>query len=165
MPALFENIKPMYGWIQKKNILIILGWSALISFLAIKSFWLFYLQNVKFYNLRITFRYGEGPGFTEIDAILIIAMSFLVSMLYADAKKLVWTYVTSIALSFVAIATYIFYYMWYVLDYASPLCLTPFGWEEILLLAIMNALRFMFPWGVFISLIGLITGSFLKSHF
>jgi hypothetical protein len=162
---LFENMKHIYGSIEKKGILVILGWSTLISLLAIKSYWLFYIQNLKFYVGKITFRYGQGPGYTAVDAILIIGVSFLIGMFFADAKTLVWTYITSIFLSFSMIVIYIFYYIWYVLDFATPLSLTAFGWEEILLIAIMNTLRFIFPWGIYLSLMGLVVGGFLRGTF
>jgi len=161
---MFEGVTHVYREIDKKTILVILGWSALISLLAIKSYWLFYIQNVGFYYSKITYRYGQGPGFTFIDAALIMGLSFLIGGFFADAKTLVWTYVVSICLAFLAIVAYIFSYIWFVLDYGTPLSLVAFGWEEIFLLAIMNALRFIFPWGMFLSLVGLVVGSFLRGY-
>lgn len=161
---MFEGVTHIYREIDKKTILVTLGWSALISLLAIKSYWLFYTQNVAFYQLRIIYRYGQGPGFTLIDAALIMGLSFLIGGFFADAKTLIWTYVASICLAFLAIVAYIFSYIWFVLDYGTPLSLIAFGWEEIFLLAIMNTLRFIFPWGIFLSLVGLVVGSFLRGY-
>lgn len=155
----------VYMRIEKENILVVLGWTAAISLLIIKSFWLFYVHNLKFSTYQIPYRLAEGPSFNFVDQVLIIGISILVGMILTDAKTLVWTHITSISLSFLAAVTYIFFYIWFVLGWGEVFSLVPFGWEDVLFLAIINALRFIFPWGIFLSLLGVVTGSFLRGFF
>ena len=147
--------------IKKENILVILGWSAAISLLIIKSHWLFYLGNLKFSKYGIPFRVYEGPSFTLVDQALVIGVAILIGAIMSDAKTLVWTYITSISLSFLTAVIYIFSYIWFILDLKKAFSYA-FGWEEVLFLAFINALRFIFPWGVFLSLLGVVVGVFLR---
>ncbi len=155
-----RSFQELFRW-RKKDILVVVGWASAIALVIIKTYWFFYLENPRFFVNKDPYCFYDAPFFTTVDALLLLFLSFSVGLVLADVKTVVYGYFASTCLSASVAVAYVSCYIWFVLGLQESLSTTPFGWEWALFLAFFNVLRFIFPTGMALCLIGVVTGSFL----
>jgi len=148
---------------RKKDIALIIAWSVVIALILIKTHQFFYWENEQFSIYKVPYLHYKGPVFSDLDRLLLLAASFLVTLFLSDAKSVIYGYFVSIVLSSLITVIYLFLYIWFVLELGVLLSTIPFGWEWVLFLAIINVFRFMFPIGIVFCLIGVTVGSLTKT--
>jgi len=147
---------------RRIDIAVIIGWSIAIALLIIRTYLIFYAESVRLSHYRIAYLYYEGPTFTGLDHLLLIAISFFAGVILTDIKSIIYGFFTTIFLSSALATAYVFAYIWFELEYVRTLSHLPFGWEDAVFLAIVNVFRFMFPLGILFTFLGIIIGIFVR---
>jgi hypothetical protein len=139
--------------LRKKELGVILGWSALVATILFYEFHSFYQHN------PFTMGAYGSPAFTDIDRLALLIMGFAVGFLLPDIKKLVYSYFASMTFVFTVGVISIFAYIWYIFQLGLAFQDIPFGWEIALFSAIAKVIGFMIPIGAVFSLMGVVTGN------
>lgn len=139
--------------VGKKELGVVLGWSALVAAILLYNFHSFHQS-----NHFTTTAYGS-PAFTDLDRIALLVMGFVAGFLLSDVKKLAYGYFTSMAFVFIVGVVSVFVYIWFVFQLGLVFQDIPFGWEIALFTAIVKVLGFMIPIGAVFSLMGVLTGN------
>lgn len=148
--------------VRKRDVAVVLGWSIAIALILIKAHQLFVLDNPQLAVYKRAYVHYLGASFTDFDRLLLVAISFLVGMFLVEIKSLVYAYFASMFLSFSFGVIYVFLYVWFTLGYGETLSQVAFGWEWAVWLALINVFRFMVPIGILFSLLGVVTGNFVR---
>ncbi|UCG36557.1 MAG: hypothetical protein JSV64_08155 [Candidatus Bathyarchaeota archaeon] len=147
---------------NKKDLLVILGWTIAITLIIVKTHQIFYLTNERFLKRQVGFLTYDGPVFSELDLLLITVVSFFVAISVSKFKSIILGYFASITLSFLLSVFYTFLYIWFILQLDQVFAQLPYGWEWVLFMAIINVFRFMIPLGITFILIGAVVGAFTR---
>jgi hypothetical protein len=142
--------------VGKKEAGVILGWSALVVALLLYNFHSFHQ-----YNRFTTVAYGS-PTFTDLDRLALLVMGFVVGVLLSDVKKLTYGYFASMAFAFAVSVVIVFAYIWYVFQLGLFFQGVAYGWEVLLLTALVKVAAFMVPIGAVFSLMGVLTGGMMS---
>jgi len=145
-----SSIRKSFG---KKELGVILGWSALVAAILLYNFHSFHQHNP-----FTTVAYGS-PAFTDLDRLTLLVTGFVVGFLLPDVKKLAYGYFASMTLVFVVGVVSVFAYIWCIFQLGLVFQDIPFGWEIALFTAIVKVIGFMIPIGAVFSLMGVLTGN------
>jgi hypothetical protein len=148
---------------NKRSISVVLGWVAAIALIVIATHRSFYIAEEAFSTYKIPYLHYKGPIFTDIGMLLLLVVGFIAGILIGDVKAMIYGYFAAMFLAFSIVLLYIFLYIWYPLELGPVLSGIPYGWELALFMAFANVFRFLIPFGVLFSLIGLLAGNFLKT--
>ncbi len=151
--ALLDSLKWLFG---RKDLGVILGWSALVSIILLYDFHFFHQENP--FTMGV---YGS-PSFTDFDKLILAIMGLVAGFILPDIKKLIYSYFTSMILIFCVGVAAVFTYIWYVFQLGQVFQTIPFGWETAFFSAIVKVFSFMIPVGILFSLMGVVTGSVLS---
>lgn len=153
----------LVGFLERRkiNLIVILAWSFAVSLVLIKTYNIFYAGSFLFQR-KIAYLSYKGPTFTELDLLILIAISFVVAMMLKDISSIIYGFFTTILGSFTISSIYVFAYIWFVLDFVGSQGAIPWGWEDAAFLAIVNVFRFIFPMGILCCFIGITIGIFIK---
>lgn len=146
----FDILRRIAG---KKDVGVILGWAALVTLLLLYNFHTFHQQHP-----FTTIAYGS-PTFTDLERLALLVAGFVVSVLLPDVKKLTYGYFAAMAFACLIGAATIFAYGWYIFQPGLIFHNLSFGWEVVLLAAVVKVAAFMIPIGAVFSLLGVLTGS------
>jgi hypothetical protein len=148
---------------NRRDISVVLGWVAAISLIIIATHQSFYITDEAFSTYKIPYLQYRGPVFTDIGKLLLLVAGAIAGILIRDVKEMIYGYFAAMFLTFSIALLYIFLYIWYPLGLGPLLSGIPFGWELALFMAFGNVLRFLIPFGLLFSLLGLVAGNFLKT--
>jgi hypothetical protein len=148
---------------SKRSISVVLGWTATITLIIIATHQSFYITEKAFSTYKIPYLTYKGPIFTDLGNLLLLVAGAIAGILIADVKTMIYGYFAAMFLSFSSALIYVFLYIWYPLELGSVLSEIPFGWELALFMAFGNVFRFLIPFGLVFSLLGLLAGNFLKT--
>lgn len=148
---------------SKRSVAVVLGWTTVIALIVIATHQSFYLAEEEFSIYKIPYVHYKGAAFTDLGILLLLIAGFVAGTLIGDIKAMIYGYFATMFLSFSIALLYIFLYIWYPLEVGTALAGIPFAWELALFMAFANVLRFLVPFGVLFSLIGLVAGNFLKT--
>ena len=151
--ALLDSLKWLF---RRKDLGVIIGWSALVSIILLYDFHFFHQEN------PFTIGAYGSPTFTDFDKLILAIMGLVAGFILPDIKKLIYSYFTSMILIFCLGVTAVFAYIWYVFQLGQVFQTTPFGWETAFFSAIVKVFSFMIPIGILFSLMGVVTGSVLS---
>jgi hypothetical protein len=147
---------------RRIDIAVIIGWSIAIALLIIRTYQIFYAESIRLSFYKVAYLSYEGPTFTIPDQLLIAAVSFIAGIILTDIKSVIYGFFTTIFLSSALATAYVFNYIWFNLEYVRMLSHLAFGWEEAVFLAMVNVFRFVFPYGVLFSFLGITIGIFIR---
>lgn len=149
---------------RRTDVAIVLLWTALIVLIVIKAYWIAYATST-----RLSFFKPPVPGSSEgprpdfLDLLIILIAGVLVGLFLSDVGEMLYGYIASMSLSFVAAVVYVAFYIWYALGWGVQFSATAFEWEWALFFAIQVVFTIMFPWIIGICLVGVTVGAFLKT--
>jgi len=157
---MISKLQNIYELIQiKKKIISGLSlWTAIISLVLIKTFFLAREHAA----VPRPFSWIDAPMFESFDIAVLMAASIVIALILADAKAILYGYVVSISLSCIIGVAYDSFYIWSMWGYLFET--VPFGWEHACYWAVINVLRAMFPFGIGVCLLGATIGGALSSH-
>lgn len=127
------------------NILAATGWSIALALLA-------------FFGGHST---SAPTTFGAWELLLVVIISILAGIVIVDLKTIVYSYVGSMALSFLLAATFSFLFDWYVIGWQEAGSTIPYGWEYIYYNAMRRMLRMFFPIALLLCLLGVFLGGIL----
>jgi hypothetical protein len=153
MVTLFGSVRRSLG---KRELGVILGWSALVAAILLYNFHSFYQHN------SFTVGAARGPAFSDLDMLALLIMGFVAGLLLPEVKKLTYGYLASMAAVFTVGVITIFAYIWYIFQLGLVFQDVPFGWEIALLTAIVQVVGFMLPIGAVFSLMGILAGNMVS---
>lgn len=141
---------------RRRDVGLIVAWSVLVSAII--------LYNFNAYHVQHPFTMGAfgSPTFTNLERIVVLVTGFVVGFMFSDAKRLVYSYFTSMAMAYFIGVISVFLYIWFVLNLGPVFQDIPFGWETVLFTAIIKVFGFMIPLGIIFSLMGVVTGNLLS---
>jgi hypothetical protein len=159
-----EKLRVLAALIRKnrRDILLIAVWTTAIAAVAIKTHQQFYVDNPMMTYYQIGFSEYRSPAPGELDLVLILLVSAVVSVFLVSIKSVMVGYFASLLLSCSVVVVYVFLFNWFVLGLGEPFLMLPFGWEWVVFQAILNTFRYIFPLGVTLSLIGVCIGSVVR---
>ncbi len=147
---------------KKKDILIVMGWTALMAFITIEVFWLKYQEVPRLTRYNIIFAQYEAPAPQLVDVLILLVASLVFPFFISTVKDLVYGFIASLFLSFSIGVAYVFLYIWYIQEWGALFATGPFDWEIPLFFAILNVFRIMFPTVLATCLIGAMIGFFVR---
>jgi hypothetical protein len=148
---------------KRNDIAIVILWTALVSFIVIKSYWITYITSQRLSYFQIPFTLYEGPAAGALDIVVIVIASIVVGLFLSDAVEMLLGFTVAIFLTFVISVIYVTLYIWYVLGWGVLFGAVAYDWEYAVFFAVLTVFRIMFPWIVGICLIGLVIGAFLRT--
>jgi len=146
---------------RKIDLVMILAWSFAVALVLIKTYNIFYAESF-LSQRKIAYLSYKGPTFTELDLLILVAVSFIVALMLKDIRSIIYGFFTTILGSFTISSIYVFAYIWFVLDFVGSHGAIPWGWEDAVFLAVVNVFRFIFPMGILCCFIGITIGIFIK---
>jgi len=149
--------------LKKKEIIVVLVWTLLLTMVMIKAHYLLYLRNPRFFYFDIAYSRYQPPSLEIVDMLLLLVMSVVVGALLYDVKSLLFSYIASIGIAFIVAVTYVTLFIWFILDYGKNLSVIPFGWEWAIYMGFLNMLWVVFPYVMGISVIGIMIGYVLRT--
>lgn len=147
---------------KKKDILVVMGWTALIAFITIEVFWLRYLEVPRLALYNVIFTKYEAPAPQLVDVLILFVASLVVPFFVSTVKDLVYGFIASLFLSFFIGVAYVFWYIWYFQGWGAFFSTGPFDWEIPLFFAILNVFRIMFPTVLATCLVGAVIGFLVR---
>ncbi len=148
---------------NKKEIMVIVLWIAIVSMVVILTYYSIYITSEKWRTYEIAFSFYEAPLMNSLAMMVIVIISGIAGVLLRDSRKLVIGYGSTIISSFLIAVAFSFCYIWFVLGY-EIYGLLPYGWEWILLVAVLNIARLFIPTTLTLCLIGITLGSILRVY-
>lgn len=151
---------------NKKEILVVVAWSIAIALIFVRTHQYQYSQIQRYTvekQMRIPFVWAyQATIYTELDILLLVATSFMVGIFLEEVKTLVYCHFAALFLSFSIGVVYVFLYVLYRLEIGAILAQTSYGWEWVFWFALINILRFMIPFGILFTLLGVVSGNFAR---
>jgi hypothetical protein len=142
-----------------RDILLIALWTLAIGLIFIRTHQQFYSDNPMVSYYQIGYSTYLVPKPSEIDLILMLVVSAVVTILLASSKSVIYGFFASMLLSSALVVVYGFLFNWYWLGLGEVFAELAFGWEWVVFQAILNTFRYIFPLGITFSLIGVCIGS------
>jgi len=147
---------------QKKDLLIISIWIAIMALIMIKAHYILHSTNLVYKNEQAAFIEYQPPSLEIADVFILVAVSIIVVILLSDVESLILGYFASIAIAFTIAIIYATVFIWFTLGYAAELSQIPFGWEAAIYMAFVSMIWVMFPYVFGITVIGAVLGVFLR---
>lgn len=154
-----------YAALVKKNrrdLLLLALWTITIAVVFIRTHQQYYLDTPMVTYYQIGFSQYATPKPSEVDLMLILLISSIVTFFLVSIKSVVFGYFASLLLSSIMTVIYVLLFNWYSLGIGEAFAELPFGWEWVLFQAILNVFRYIFPLGITFNLIGVCVGSVLR---
>jgi len=148
---------------KRNDILIVAIWTALLTLIVIKIYWLAYAGSERLSHYQIAYTIYEGPSPGYLDLIIAVVAGIIFGLLLSDVKEIIYGFVASFFSSFIIGVIYGMLYIWYVLDWGKIFGATPFDWEWALFFSVLNIGRIMFPLILGVSLLGVAVGAVLRT--
>jgi hypothetical protein len=95
----FKRIGP-----RRKDILVVILWTAAISLIMIKAYMLFYLHSPLGQEFWVVY---DWPGLEWYDMVILTVLSIACTMILSDAESIVYGFAASLILSFIISVTYV----------------------------------------------------------
>lgn len=146
---------------RKKDFLVVIAWTLVITSIMIKAYLMLY-EVPRFRIHGKLYSFYQVPSLSILDMLILVGASFVVSIAFSDLKSIIYGSIASLSLSFVFAVTYGFLYIWFVLDYQHVLFTVPYAWEWALFYAFLNMLWVMFPYIIGISTVCTIMGVLIR---
>jgi len=161
---MYDRAKKFAGEIlrKKNDLLIVMGWTALIALIVIKIFWLTYLEVPRLTLYRIMFTRYEAPAPQLVDVLILLVASLVVPFFISTVNDLFYGFIASLFLSFLISVAYVFVYIWFIQDWGALFSTGPFDWEIPFFFAVLNVFRIMFPTVLATCLVGTVFGFFVR---
>ena len=141
---------------RRRDVGLTVVWSILISAIILYNFNAYHVEQ------PFTMVAFGSPTFTLLERLVVLVTGFVVGFMFSDVKRLVYSYFTSMAMTYFIGVISVFLYIWFVLNLGPVFQDIPFGWETVLFTAIIKVFGFMIPLGIIFSLMGVVTGNLLS---
>jgi hypothetical protein len=151
----FKRIGP-----RRKDILVVILWTAAISLIMIKAYMLFYLHSPLGQEFWVVY---DWPGLEWYDMVILTVLSIACTMILSDAESIVYGFAASLILSFIISVTYVSIFIWYVVGAEPFFSQVTYGWEYVLYAGFWNVFFVMVPWIIGTSAIGLVIGILIRA--
>jgi len=129
----------------RKEFVIILLWTFLVSLVIIISYHSIYLTNVRWQTYKVAWDPIEGPMLNLWGVVALIILSFFAGYSLKNTKFFVFGFLLTLILSFVISVIFGFIYIWFGLGFSEDLGQIPFGWEWAFYMSLLNCFRIYVP--------------------
>jgi len=164
MVSRLSNIAKVIS-LRKKETLIILLWGLILGLIVIEVYWVGYQEIRWLQYYRVPYGWYETPTPKLLDLLLVLIASIGFGALMSNTKVLFYGYIAGFLLAFFMSFVFVMYYMWAVLRLEVLFNWANFDWEWAVFFATLNVGKIMFPQVVFLSLLGVVVGCFLRGRF
>lgn len=149
---------------RKRGVLIVAIWGLVLGLIVIKVYWVGYQEIEWLQYYRVPWGGYETPNPNILDLLLVLIAGIVVGILISNVKALFYGFIGSLLFAFMIGFTFVMFYMWAVLKVEHLFSWADFNWEWAVLIAIFNVGKIMFPQMIFLSLLGVVIGAFLRER-
>jgi hypothetical protein len=163
-----EYLKRLTNWLKGKKviILIVAFWTAALSIIVIREYWLLYqtyphiLMDPSYKVAYVNSLSGWVPHLYPLDNLFIFLVSVIAGFAIADLEAALFGFVATALVSTSLGVAYSTFFIWYVLDFG----ILGFSFfTTILWAAFLNIFRMVFPMAILIAFFGSMFGSVTRA--